>query len=82
MQVNNLTIYNFINDATQQKQSKSFDMKLHWLRDRQNQNQFHICWDRGSNNLADYLTKHYAAAHYRQAQSTYLCSLVIGHFNS
>ena len=37
-QVDNYTTYNFVTKSLQQKRSKSFDVKLCWLRDRQNQN--------------------------------------------
>ena len=42
VQVDNTTMYNFVHKALYQKRSKAFEMKLYWLCDRQNQNQFHV----------------------------------------
>ena len=39
-QVDNATTFNYVHDTLQHKSSKSFDMKLHWLRDRTNRNSF------------------------------------------
>jgi len=80
IQVDNSTTYNFIMDTIQQKRSKSFDMKLHWLRDRQNQNQFHIYWAKGDTNKADYFSKHHTAAHHQRVRHQYLCSMIVGSF--
>ena len=35
-------------------------MRFHWLRENKN---FIIYWDRGTNNDADYFTKHHAPRH-------------------
>jgi hypothetical protein len=77
VQVDNSTTYNFVHDTLQQKRSKAFDMKLYWLRDRQNQNQFNIYWAKGNENLADYFSKHHTGAHHRRVRDKYLCSFVL-----
>ena len=33
-------------------------MRFYWVRDRILQNHFHIFWEEGKKNLADYVTKH------------------------
>ena len=53
----NSTASSFVNDLLKQKRSKSWDMIFYWLRENKN---FIIHWDRGTNNDADYFTKHYA----------------------
>ena len=59
LKTDNSTTAGFVNNNIHQKRSKSWDMKYHWLRDRQTQGQFNIYWDKGSNNHADYFTKHH-----------------------
>ncbi len=48
------------------------DMRFHWLRDREAQEQFRIYWCPGSTNLADYFTKHYAPAHHVNVRAEFL----------
>lgn len=45
------------NDTLKQKQSKSIDMRFHWLRDRVRQGQFRMIHLSGKLILADYFTK-------------------------
>lgn len=44
-------------DTVKPKRTKSADMKLHWIRDRIRQGQFHVMWRKGADNLADFFTK-------------------------
>ena len=74
IQIDNTTTNNFVHDYMQQKKSKAFDMRLHWLRDRVNQQQFEIYWMDGKCNYADYYSKHHAAAHHKKMRSKYLVS--------
>ena len=59
IKTDNVTTLGFTNKNIQMKKSKSWDMNLHWLRDRQNQKQFLLTWEQGLKNLADYFTKHH-----------------------
>ena len=52
----------------QMKQSKTWDMQLHWLRDKQNTNHFKVFWDKGSNQGADYWTKHHPTVYHRHVR--------------
>ena len=54
------------------KKSKSWDMRYHWLRDRQTQNQFQFYWKTSKDNYADYFTKHHATTHHRQIRHQYV----------
>jgi hypothetical protein len=40
------------------------DVRFHWLRCHEAQNQFHFFWRPGKTNLADYWTKHRCTAHH------------------
>ena len=52
-------------------------MKYFWLKDRISQAQFFIYWDKGSNNHADYYTKHWSPSYHQQIRPTYILK---GHF--
>ena len=65
----NSTAASFVNDLLKQKRSKSWDMRFHWLRENKN---FIIYWDRGTNNDADYFTKHHAPRHHKTMRPKYI----------
>jgi hypothetical protein len=48
------------------------DMRFHWLRDREAQDQLRIHWQLGKTNLADYFTKHHPPAHHVSVRSQFL----------
>ena len=77
IRVDNTTTNNYVCNNLQQKKSKSFDMRLHWLRDRINNSQFETCWMKGEFNYADYYSKHHPAAHHKKMRSTCLASQVV-----
>ena len=47
-------------------------MNLHWLRDRENRKQFKVSWKKGSENGADYFTKHHPTVHHRKTRPKYV----------
>ena len=65
LQTDNSTAEGVINNRIQPKRTKSMDMRFHWLRCRESQNQFRIFWRPGKLNWADYWTKMHAAVHHR-----------------
>ena len=65
IKTDNSTASGFINNNIHQKKSKSWDMRYHWLRDRQTKQQLRIYWDKGSNNNADYFTKHHPTKYHQ-----------------
>lgn len=73
MQVDNTTTCNYVHNNMQQKRSKAFDMRLNWLRDRINQQQFEH-WIEGQYNYSDYYSKHHTVAHHKAERSKYLIS--------
>ena len=51
-------------------------MQYYWMRDRDNQCQFKVHWEIGSENDADYFTKNHATAQYCSIQSRYVKDIV------
>jgi len=76
IQTDNNTASGIVNDTVKQRRSKSIDMRFYWLRDRDQQGQFHIFWRPGATNRADYFSKHHAPAHHQAMRPTYLLSNV------
>ena len=68
----NLTACGILNKTCKQTRSKAIDMNYYWVRDRISQKQFNLIWKRGSENLADYFTKHHPPAHHKRMRPIYL----------
>ena len=66
-----------VNGKVQPKRTKAMDMRFHWLRDRENRNQFKIYWRPGKTNLADYWTKHHPAKHHAGIRKQFLTPLIV-----
>ena len=62
----------FVQQEMRHKKSKSWDMRLWWLKDRVVANHFKIFWDAGENNYADYFTKHFSPKYHRILRQRYL----------
>jgi hypothetical protein len=69
---NNACAQGIANNTVKQKHSNAIDMSFYWIRDQVKQQQFEVYWQKGTNNLADYFTKHHSASHHQQVQSHYL----------
>ena len=72
IQTDNSCAEGIVNDTVKQRRSKAIDMRFYWVRDRVRQNQFRIHWKKGSDNLADYFTKHHSPKHHRLMRDTFL----------
>ena len=72
----NSTAAGFVNRNMQLKKSKSWDMHLHWLRDRENRQNFKVKWTQGKSNTADYFTKHHSVPHHRTVRNRYVTDLL------
>ena len=70
IKTDNSTATGFVHKNINQKRSKSWDMRYHWLRERHTKNKFNIYWDKGSNNNAGYFTKHHPAKHHLHVRET------------
>ena len=65
IKTDNSTVYSFVNANIRQKWWNTWDMRYNWLRDRSSKKELFIYWDKGSDNNADYFTKHPPPAHHR-----------------
>ena len=77
LQTDNSMADGVINGKVQPKRTKAMDMRFHWLRDRECQEQFRFYWRPGRLNYADYWTKHHPAAHHRNMRKEFLTPLVV-----
>ena len=72
MQTDNTVAHSFVTNNVQPKHTKAMDMRFHWLRCRDAQEQFRYYWRRGSQNWADYWTKHFPASHHINMRPEFL----------
>ena len=72
LKTDNSTAASFVNDMIKQKRSKSWDIRFHWIREQQLQNNIKVYWDKGTNNYANFFTKHHAPAHHKRMRPIYL----------
>jgi len=72
IQADNACAVGIANNTVKQKRSKAIDMRFYWVRDRVKNGEFIVYWQQGSNNTADYFTKHHAPSHHRRMRSRYL----------
>ena len=68
----NNTANAFVHSTMHMKRSKTWDMRYHWLRERKTKQMFDIYWDKGSNDHADYFTKHHPPAHHKHQRYQYI----------
>ncbi len=66
-----------INGKIQPKQTKAMDMRFHWLRDRECQQQFRIYWRPSKMDYANYWTKHHPESHHRNIQKEFLMPTIV-----
>jgi hypothetical protein len=72
IQTDNACAVGIVNETVKQRRSKAMDMRFYWVRDRVRAGEFLIYWKQGSENDADYYTKHHSPAHHRKMRSRYL----------
>jgi hypothetical protein len=66
MQTNNSTAHALLTNKILPKALKAMDMQFHWLRCHNAQGQFRYYWRPGTQNLADYWTKHHPASYHTE----------------
>ena len=71
IQTDNSTAVGFTNDTIVGRRVKMMDMRINWLRCRESQDQFRYYWDKGSNNWADYSTKHHPPIYHLAHRGTH-----------
>jgi hypothetical protein len=72
MQTDNKTANDLLTNKIMPKLLKMMDMRFHWLRCCNAQGQFRYYWRPGTQNLADYFTKHHPASHHKANRPTFL----------
>ena len=82
IKTDNSTADSFVHDNIHLKRSKSWDMRFYWLRDRTLQSQFKIFWKKGSENEADYFTKHHPTAHHKLMRKRYVINQMTTNINT
>ena len=68
----NKAAHSILNKTCKQTRSKAIDMNYYRVRDRIEQGQFKLTWEKGADNLADYFTKHHSPAHHKKMRPIYL----------
>ena len=71
IKTDNSTAYGIANSSIRQRRSRAMDMRLYWVKDIVQQGQIIIYWKPGSENMADYFTKHHLPAHHRLMRPIY-----------
>ena len=61
----NSTASGFVYDTLKKK-------RIHWLSDQSSLDNLFIYWDKGTNNYADYHTKHHAPTHHINSREKYV----------
>jgi hypothetical protein len=77
IQTDNTTAFGVVNNNIQPQRTKAMGMHFHWLCCCDSQVQFRYYWAPGSNNLADYWTKHHCATHHIEKRPEILTSKFI-----
>jgi hypothetical protein len=72
MQTDNKTANDLLINKIMPKALKANDMRFHWLQCGETQRQFRYYWRPGTQNLADYFTKHHPASHHKANRPTFL----------
>jgi hypothetical protein len=71
LQTNNAMADTIINGKIQPKRTKAMDMRFHWLRDCECQQQVCIYWQPDKLNHTDYWTKHHPESHHQNMRKEF-----------
>jgi hypothetical protein len=72
MQTDNKTAHDLLTNKIMPKALKVMDMRFHWLQCCKGQGQLRYYWRPGTQNMADYFTKHHPASHHKANRPTFL----------
>ena len=72
IKTDNKTSRDIITSLCKPKKSKSWDMRYHWVEDRVNSKELNLHWKPGTQNWADYFTKHHAPIYHKIMRYKYL----------
>ena len=68
----NTTTIGFVHNNMVMNKYKSWDMNLHWLRDKEAQKYFELLLEKGSINKEDYFTKYHSTNYHKTLRSRYV----------
>ena len=77
IKIDNSTAHGFVHNNIQQRRSKSWDMRYHWLRDKETHKIINVHWDKGKNNKADYFTKTHPTPYHRAQRPNYVQDFIL-----
>ena len=72
IKIDNSTALGYVYNNIHQRRSKSWDMRFHWLRDKETQDHIHVYWKKGTSNDADYFTKTHSTPYHRAQRPRYV----------
>ena len=72
IKIDNSTALGYVYNNIHQKRSKSWDMRFHWLRDKETQDLVLVYWKKGTDNDADYFTKTHSTPYHRSQRGKYV----------
>ena len=72
IKTDNSTADSFVKANIKQRRSKTWDMRWNWLRDNATKEQIEVFWAPGTDNDADYYTKHHPPNHHRLCRQKYI----------
>ena len=72
IQTDNSATHSVVTNNVHPKRTKAMDMRFYWLRCRDAQGQFRYYWRPGSQNLADYFTKHFQSSHHENVRKEFV----------
>ena len=68
----NTTAAGIANNTVKRQRSRAMDMRYFWITDQVEQKQFLVQWHPGTENLADYISKHHSAKIHRHVRPYYV----------
>ncbi len=74
IKTDNSTAHALLTNRIRPKALKAMDMRFNWLHCREAQRQYRFYWRPGTQNLADYWTKHHPASHHKSFRPQILTS--------
>ena len=71
IKTDNTTALGFIHKNIHGRKSKTWNMRMNWVKDRQQQKEFDVYWAKGADNNTDYFTKNHPVRHHRLVHTRY-----------
>ena len=72
LKTENSTTEGFVNLGMKSKRSKIWDIKWHWLREKEVLEQLRLYWEKEANNYANYFTKYHPPIHHSKMRPRYI----------